>query len=213
MKNGNGVVRYVNFSDLEEIFIRHTVWSDEWDLAWYEYAWHVFSEENKIRYTDDMQRATIVLQAYALIVIYVEFCHIAFGMPMNKDFSDWEDESGISTFLLGRLVQETLEDKDVPEDEAFNILVDEMRSTVMGTLFGKAGFRDEVHLLVSMFASSPELEYEYDTDKLEEDPASYKRYELLERIVDENYSEILENISSEMLEVYSWLSQGSHQIR
>ncbi len=93
-----------------------------------------------------------------------------------------------------------------------NLLIDEARKDVLSILFCKSGFVDESHLFAGLYASTMENDEKRNTGKVIRDLGMRARCNRLERIMDDNYGDIVNDISWHKIEIYSWLSQGTYRL-
>lgn len=94
----------LKFDEAKEIFESYKVWSGNKELFWYQKAWKALDKGGLTLYKNSIERSLVIIRVFTLILIYKEFCDLAFGEYCAYEFPDWEDASGLNAFKLGEIV-------------------------------------------------------------------------------------------------------------
>lgn len=205
----------VSFDDVRNIFDNYTVWAGGKAIHWYKKAWSLLDKGGLTTYQNDIEYTNVIIRAYTLTMVYMEFCQLAFDEYCCYDFSYWEEESGLSQFRIGQLSNKLLDDEELLElDDAFQGLVEYERIKVVDCLLKNIGPGGENTIFVYMYLTAVDM---CDEGTLEDDDSDcscddVSEYDSYEKEVDLYYEEIVNDVTSEKLGAYDWLSEGTYRL-
>jgi hypothetical protein len=206
----------VDFDEVKSIFDNYLIWVGGKAINWYKKAWSLLEKGGLTTYQNDLEYNNVIIRAYTLAMIYMEFCELAFDEYCDYDFTDWEEHEELNQFKIGQLSIKLLDDDDCIElDDAFKGLVEHERIKVVDCLVKNIGAGGESTVFVYMYLTAMDMndEDDYgdeDTDYSGEDISEFVRYE---RDIEIYYGEIVNDITSEKMEAYDWLLQGTYRLR
>lgn len=212
------------FSDVIHIFENYKIFVESRENLWYEKSWKALDNEGLTSYENLIEEYTVIIRAYTLIMLYMEFSDLVFGETCYYKFDNWEEISGLSSFRIGQIASKILEGKDYFEcDEyealqyVFRDMVFKERDVVVDALT-RNFFRGKSEILVALFLTvQGEQNEEYEgkdlDEELEANSLNYIKkltdYEQYQKEIDEEYYTIINDITSDKLKVYSWLDEGT----
>jgi hypothetical protein len=210
----------LSFQEVREIFSSNQVWSGNKEVNFYRLAWDALNKGGLTVYSNIIERNMVTVRAYTLIMLYCEFCDLAFNEIFPYEFADWEEIAGISSFEIGLIIGRNYDKYDYLVDlgndrldDIFMALVEEQRYDVMETLSNNVDSSGgAMSVLVAMYAATiyfddiPDLYYD-GTDISELD-----KFKMYNKEIENNYSEILKLAESEILDAYSWALEGTYKI-
>lgn len=221
----------VGFDEVYDIFASYTIWSGGKELLWYKKAWSALEKDGLTTYEKSIDHTVVLIRAFTLIVLYQEFCDLAFGESFFYELTDWQDYSGLNAFRIGQLILQKGNDfseyDDYEDDEAleaaFLELIENERHRVFDSLC-KIDIGRESTLFVAMYLTAIDMsEEDYDDIDIEDEDDEIEIIDLDENEVDEfqkyeadiekYYEEIVNDLSDSKMEAFCWLSEGTYRIR
>jgi len=173
------------------------VWCGGREILWYQKAWSALEKEGLTSYDNSIKRTIVLIRVFTLIMIYQEFCDLAFEEHFYYEFCDWQEHSGLSAFRIGQIIGKVFKDIDFSEydesedfealESAFLMLVENERVKVVDSLIKNSGEGAESTLFVSMYLTCVNMlddeeewlnEQEQEKSKLStEELNDYEKYE------------------------------------
>lgn len=206
----------VGFDEVENIFDNYTIWAGGKAIHWYKKAWSLLEKGGLTTYQNDLEYTSVIVRAYTLAMVYMEFCDLAFDEYCCYDFTDWEEESELSQFRIGQLSNKQLDDDECSElDDAFKGLVEHERIKVVDCLVKNIGPGGESTIFVYMYLTAVDMDDEEDIEDEDSDCSNdeVSEYDRYERETDLYFGEIVNDVTSEKMVAYDWLSQGTYRLR
>lgn len=234
------IIMRLKFAEVKEIFESYGIWSGGKEILWYEKAWKTLDRGGLTSYKNSIERALVIIRVFTLILIYSEFCELAFGEISYCEFIDWEEDSGLNAFKLGQVAGMVPELRDIYDDEFWDYycnkyrdnydfkevldilffdLVERQRYKVFDGLADNIGVGRECDIYVSMYLATiiiPESEGDIrrvDAPQSNHDWSTIKQltdYEKYESEIERYYEEILS--AGEYTEAWSWALSGTYRI-
>ena len=229
----------LEFDEIVDIFESNKVWSGTIGIIWYGKAWAALEKAGLTSYENAIDRTMVYIRMFTLIMIYNEFCELAFDEHFDYEFYNWGETAGISSFRIGQLVSRVIEDEDYSdyyEDEeyealqcAFIDIVDSERGNVVDALIKNIGEGGESTILVSMYLTCGDMsiyedecldmdeddewiedDEDYCPEPVEEDMTDYEKYE---KDIEKYYGDVVNDVTLDKLAAFNWLAQGTYRIR
>ncbi|HHV97849.1 MAG TPA: hypothetical protein GXX37_15555 [Clostridiaceae bacterium] len=226
----------LTFNEVKELFKVYQIWSGDKELLWYQKAWKVLDKGGLTEYRNYIEKRLVIIRAFTLIMIYGEFCELAFNECFNYEFPDWQYHTGLNAFMIGEIVG-TMK-KLLPEyddkfwafyyyrygyedgyswalDDIFKNLVLSQRDEVFECLTKNIGSGRECGIYASMYLASificedlkdKDNKGNFQNDDIEE----LSEYEKYEKEIEKYYWEILKE--GEGTEALNWVIDGTYKI-
>jgi len=224
----------VSFSEVENIFTTYLVWSESRELLWYRKAWSVLDYGGLTKFTNNVDKSRVIIRAFTLILIYNEFCQLAFKVGCCYGFDYWEETSNINAFRLGQIygkddeLNDSIDDEDVSHyikkfneeygyemflNSMFMNLVYEERYNVIFCLTDNMEGR-EVDIFISMYlATFVDYGDDNETEIYEMQIKGNKELSDFEKYlsdIEEYRDEITDSCDS--MEAWDWVLAGTYRV-
>lgn len=206
----------VEFNEVENIFDKYTLWFSRKAINWYKKAWSLLDKGGLTSYQNDIEYTNVVIRAYTIAMIYMEFCNLAFDEYFDcYDFIDWEVESWLSPYRIGQLSCKLLDEDDQCSElyDAFKALVEFERENVVDCLVKNVGPGGTSTIFVYMYITAVEMADEYfENEGSDYSSDDVSEYDLYERETDLYFGEIVNDVTAEKMQAFEWLDQGTYWI-
>ena len=171
------------------------IWVDQPELGWAKEAWGKVTEAGLAEYDTEADRCRVFARFMVLASFYRDWCAVAHDERHEDEVCYWIDAFDYYPLHLGQAVGPGPEVED--ETDAFTVLIDEERKSVVAALMG--GYESESELFVALWRSSHRPP---DSDSLDDDEDEQDQ-----RRVETDY-EILNNPDEDKMAGFGWLSDG-----
>jgi len=130
------------------------VWTDGRELQWAKRCWLALSKHRLTSYTNQVERASVIVRLIALADIYRKFCDLAFDEAYEPEYTVWAGELNLEVFRVAQYVGPQFEGDEGEDtenlfDQALLKLVEYAKSPIYQAL--KAEFGDDSFLFVSLW--------------------------------------------------------------
>lgn len=186
----------------------------------YQFLWELLEEKNLTEYLTDIELAYCELRAFALVMLYGEFCEIESGEYYSYDFDLCEDISSLSPFVIGIMTgREKITIDELDLESNFVKLVKKEKNKVIEAMKNFASDENVSTIFVSMLLAT--YNFNEQLDDINEDEFNEMEHTLSENSY-ESYIENMQELSHEVLnfnitinkqEAFSWLSEGAYSLR
>ena len=197
----------LEYSEAASIFEEHTIWTNEYELYWYQHAWDILEQAGVTVYHNTLEYYQIIFYAIVLVHVYGTFCGYAFDENENTDLEDLAED--IPDIALGQLVKALLPYSDYCEDrvEAINAIFDTLKYDVFRFLKSKMT-ESEVFAWMYCTAYSPAVEAEYDEELEEyvEPDELINNAQEYQQFVEQNLGDVVNEVTPEKLEAFDYVS-------
>jgi hypothetical protein len=211
------------FEEVAQEFDRYRIWHGGREICWYKKAWMVLAEKGLTTYKNPFEKNIIIIRSYTLMMIYMEFCELAFKESFEYEFPDWKENEELSQFRIGQMTktfwndEEHLLYEDYSDDDALDVafmeLVEEQRITVIDGLIDNVKYFPD-DLFVWMYLTCHNMrDFEVTSENSIFEAESANEFKLYENDIEEYYRPIIDKMGSEEEQAYHWLIAGTYRIK
>jgi hypothetical protein len=219
----HSVVRWEDISrDAKPLF---DVWTDGRELDWAKKSWEALCKHRLTSYTNEIERARVMIRLLALAAIYRDFCEIAFDEAHEPEHVIWAGEVDLNRFRLAQCVgvgfhsDNKEEEKELVESALLN-LMEKARAEIRDALLKE--FDGDSLLFVSLW-NTVDFRREEDLEPFENDDSDETESDLEAATVTdksdgnqqpveidwfENADSILNDVTGEKVAAFEWIDQG-----
>src|SRR3990172_2682325 len=230
-----GAKALVAWEDLQDTAnLAFSIWVHQPELRWAKQAWGILEGAGLTFCATERERYQVLVRFIALADLYHEFCHLAWEEMYEPALREWAEVLRLSPFRIGQLaglagVDEWPDDDGTADDDeavtaALMGLVHRARDEIIPVL--QVGFGGVDGLFVALWRSNrfepppssdtahaqPEARGEGADGQAEGDHEDDVTIDLFNGLLDEpepeTDKEILNDITSEKLPAYDWLTAG-----
>ena len=179
------------------------IWVGSPELAWAEEAWQIIAAAGLAAYEGEPEKTLVNIRFLALACFYRDFCYLVWGEDAGPEFLEWFDVLKLSSFRIGQLIGHVCDSAEeepiVALDETLHVLINRARPEVVKALLQGDGTTSG--LFVALWNSSlPAAGLPEDDDENRSWLGKESRYE------------ILNDVTPEKSEAFSWLGHGAEEI-
>lgn len=207
----------LEFEEVMNIFYEYKIWCSGRELLWYKKAWEQLKKEKLTEHNNYLEECMVKIRIFTIMILYQEFCELAFDEGCSYEFYDWSDWSGISEFRIGQLIGRQYNDEFLDDeceedtaDEGFKVLVEGQRYRVFNAIKKGVGVHE---MFVMMYLATINIDEEECNDTRdspeEEIEKEYKRYE---EQVECWKNQVLEWESYNLASAWEWICNGSYRL-
>lgn len=210
----------IEFDEVKELFTSNEIWSEGKEINFYRLAWEALKKGGLTNYNNKIERDIVRIRAYTLIMIYREFCDLAFDIFFSYEFADWEDITGINDFDIGLIVGHYFNKYEYLEnygenmlDEIFMELVLDQRYDVVNALSKNVdSIGQHTTLFIAMYIATVYLEDIEDSNFKNPQFLDVDKFNIYKKEIEDYYNDIMEIGENQLWDAYSWVLDGTHKI-
>lgn len=125
----------LSFDELRGMFQNGTIWTNGYELYWYEHAWEILSRQGKADYSNSREYYEVWLRAVSLVRVYDQFSEIVFDEGRDPYYLDFIDDH-VPMVVVGQILGGMIGKDEIyeEEDEALLCVLDTLKYDVFHSL-------------------------------------------------------------------------------